>query len=484
MKRLPSQETKLRDRFLKHEQHQVFRFWKELSDAQRSSLLEQLERIDLIACQRAIVEMESRTSETQQTYGQVRPIEATQPLDPGIFHWRSVGEELLFEGRVAAFTVAGGQGTRLGHRGPKGSLPSTPLSRKTLFEHFSQSMLFCAKRYGKCPWWFIMTSPENHLATEQFFRQNEHFGYPREKILLFKQGMMPVFDFCGKISMEQKHRVAMSPNGHGGCFEALVRSGATAIMEEEGIDYLSYFQVDNPMVYCLDPAFLGIHHETGSEMSSKAVTKTKPEEKVGTFVLREGMLGVVEYSDLPSEWANLRNEKGVLTLGLGNIAIHVLSLEFIKRISGSTEDGMNLRLPFHGARKKAAILNESGKRILPTQPNALKAETFVFDALPSARNPVVMKIDRKEEFAPIKNPSGEDSLASSQDLQIQRHKRWLQHAKISKLPDKVEISPSFAPTLPHFLERLQQIRLPDSLIDEQTLLLDEQSFSQPTKNKA
>ena len=222
-------------------------------------------------------------------------------------------------------------------------------------------------------------------------------------------------------------------------------------MENEGIDFISYFQVDNPLVYCLDPAFIGLHQLEKSEMSSKAVEKSNADEKVGTFLKLSEKLHVVEYSDIPPYIAKEEKESGNLCYRLGSIAIHLINRTFIQKLTDEKKSKIN-RLKYHAALKPVDHIDDKGNYVNGKSPNALKAETFVFDALPLAQNPLVVEVNRGEEFAPVKNAHGTDSLESSHQLQVARAQKWLKEAGHKKESIKVEITPSFAPTLPHFIE--------------------------------
>ena len=248
---------------------------------------------------------------------------------------------------------------------------------------------------------------------------------------------MPVFDLNGKILLKEKHQILTSPNGHGGSFRALYDSGALKIMEDEGIEFVSYFQVDNPLVYCLDPTFIGLHEIEKSEMSSKAVQKAKASEKVGTFLKLDGKLHVVEYSDIPLDVSNEKKEDGKLSYRFGNIAIHIINRTFIEDLTNE-KLSKDKRLKYHGALKPVDYIDEKGIYIRGTLPNAFKAETFVFDALPLAQNPLVIEVNRGEEFAPIKNADGVDSLESSQVLQVERAQRWLREVGYKNYSKKVK----------------------------------------------
>ena len=292
---------------------------------------------------------------------------------------KAAGEAALRAGRVAAFTVAGGQGTRLGYDGPKGTFPVTPILRKPLFQIFAEKILAAGRRYGKPLHWFIMTSHANHAATEAFFAEHKCFGLDGARVHFFRQGRMPAVDFDGKILLEAPHAIALSPDGHGGSLRALERSGALDVMQREGVDTLSYFQVDNPLVRCIDPAFIGWHLGRGSEMSSKMVPKAYAEEKVGHFCAQHGKLVVVEYSDLPMAMQRETDARGELRYPAGNIAIHLLDREFVRRMASGAE---GVALPFHRADKKIPTIDASGAPVKPEKANGVKFEMFVFDALP------------------------------------------------------------------------------------------------------
>jgi UDP-N-acetylglucosamine/UDP-N-acetylgalactosamine diphosphorylase len=335
---------------------------------------------------------------------------------------KAAGEAALQAGRVAAFTVAGGQGTRLGYDGPKGTFPVTPLKGKTLFQVFAEKIHAAGVRYGRPLHWFIMTSHQNHAATVAFFEEHRYFGLDQGRVHFFRQGRMPAVDFSGRILLETKGTLALSPDGHGGSLRALERSGALDLMQREGIDTLSYFQVDNPLVRCIDPAFIGWHRLRGAQMSSKMVSKAYAEEKLGHFCLQDGRLVVVEYSDLPMTMQRETTPDGQLRYGAGSIAIHLLDREFIRKMAVG---GEGIALPFHRADKKIPTVDAAGNPVKPEQANGVKFELFVFDAQPFAANPLVIETSRADDFSPVKNAEGVDSPRTCRDDQLRQYARWL-----------------------------------------------------------
>jgi UDP-N-acetylglucosamine/UDP-N-acetylgalactosamine diphosphorylase len=249
--------------------------------------------------------------------------------------------------------------------------------------------------------------------------------------MMFPQGMMPAFDMkTGQILLESPGTMAMSPDGHGGSFDALLRSGAIDHMEGRGVEAISYFQVDNPLAPVLDPIFLGLHADetrSSGEFTSKMVSKAGPDEKVGVFGSIDGRLGVVEYSDLSEAEANATDEAGRLRFAAGNIAMHIISTDFARRVATAGQDD----LPWHRAVKRVACIDpENGQAVTPSEPNAVKLERFVFDAMGIAAKPAILEVDRDEQFAPIKNATGVDSAESSRQMQSNFYAKWLEQAGV------------------------------------------------------
>ena len=274
-----------------------------------------------------------------------------------------------------------------------------------------------------------------------------------------RQGTNPNFAADGKILLADKSTIASSPDGHGGSLKALYASGALADMQHRGIEQISYCQVDNPLINIFDPLFIGLHALDGAEMSSKALVKAHPTERVGNFCLVDGKIAVIEYSDLPDEQAHRRNPDGSLVFALGSIAIHIISTAFVEKLNAG-----GFALPIHRAVKKIPHIDARGNPVVPTEPNGVKLETFVFDALPLAEKSIILRTIRSEEFAPVKNASGDDSPEVARRMMIARAADWLEAAgvKVPRKPDgtpdcTLEIAPGFALHKEDVAEKLDQI---------------------------
>lgn len=433
-----------------YQQAHLTRDWNELDETQRAQLVRQIRQISFPRLQTLI----DQARDAQQAQGDQAAAEI-QPLDRVIrlpdseaerARWQAAetrGRELLDAGRVGAILVAGGQGSRLGFPHPKGMFPVGPVTDRTLFQIFFEQLLALSNRHGTRIPYFIMTSEATHDETEQFLQEHAWFGYPAEDVFLFQQGTLPAVETAsGRILLADKGSIAMSPDGHGGLLRALREAGLIDEMQRRGLTQLFYHQVDNPGVKLCDPAMLGFHVEQEAEISTKVVAKREPEEKVGVLARVAGKQAIIEYSDLPQTLAEQREESGGLAYWAGNIAIHVFNLELLDRLT-ATETG----LPIHIANKKVPFTDDAGQLQQPESPNAWKFEQFIFDAIPLARNPLVIETDRAEEFYPVKNAQGSDSPETTREALLETGRRWLEQAGYSPPPGlRVEISPLVALT--------------------------------------
>lgn len=456
----------LRSQFEAAGQGHVFRFFDDLTPSDQQSLVAEAESVDLDELTELVETLVLGKGEEHAGFDDMKPAPFIPLPENGGDEtlWtqaKASGEEAIQAGRVAAFTPAGGQGTRLGYDGPKGTFEVTPIAKKTLFQVFAEKILAASRRYEVDIPWFIMTSTGNHDATVAFFKENDFFGLDPKNVKHFAQGTMPAVDSEGKILMSSKSSIALSPDGHGGSLRALVRSGSVAEMKARGIDSVAFFQVDNPLVRCIHPEFIGFHVQAKSELSSKACMKAYAKEKVGVFVERGGVTEILEYSDLPDEYAEATEPDGNLVYRAGSIAIHVFGRDLIERVGSGTDP--NVKLPFHRADKKIPTIDAEGNPVTPSEPNGVKFEMFGFDALPFAKNPVVIETARADEFSPVKNAEGVDSPETSRNDQLRQFARWAKDAGLEIETDETglpsvefEISPLFATCAEQFAERISE----------------------------
>lgn len=438
--------AEIRERLERAGQSHVLRFYDSLDAQQQQLLLEQVGGLEIESLPGLVAAYvkEKPAFSLPRDLGPA-PYYPNNPSSPAR-PWnaeraKKEGEALIRAGKVAAFVVAGGQGSRLGFEGPKGCFEAGAVTGKSLFQFFAENLLGAKDRYGVDVPWYVMTSPLNHRETVEFFEKNGYFGLCRHDVKFFPQGVMPSLDMRdGRVLLSKPHEVATNPDGHGGCIRAMQVSGALADMKKRGVVHVSYFQVDNPLVRVLDPVFLGLHaaaEDSSGEMSSKMIPKVSPEEKVGVFCRANGKVVVIEYSDLPKELQQERDGGGRLKYLAGSIAIHAMSVALIDRLANDPK----FALPYHRAEKKIAHVDiGTGRMVQPETNNGVKLERFVFDALEACGASIVYETDRIEEFAPIKNATGADSPESCRLIQTLRAARWLEKAGV-EVPKKADGSP-------------------------------------------
>ena len=324
--------------------------------------------------------------------------------------FQEIGEKAIKSGKLAAVTMAGGQGTRLGHKGPKGTFDIGLDSHKSLFELLCDSLKTEGKKYGVTIPWFIMTSKENNQETIDFFAKHKYFGYEKNKnIFFFEQGELPMVDTEGKILIGEDGLIKEAADGHGGIYEALVKNGMTKKMRELGVEWIFIGGVDNCLAKMVDPVLMGLAIEKHVTAAGKSVVKANPQEKVGVFCKKNGKPSVVEYTEIPKEMSEATDKNGELIYGESHILCNLFNIDAVERMGKKP-------LPYHTAYKKATYINDKGEKVVPDGPNAYKFEAFLFDAFGELDDMVILRVKREEEFAPVKNATGTDSPETAREL--------------------------------------------------------------------
>ena len=456
-------EAALRNTLDQWGQGHVLRFWDELDAQARVSFAQQISEINFPLVEKLIdawVLNEPAPSET----GTIEPVKVVSPAEHGNLEadaaWEA-GEEALRAGRVGLVLVAGGQGTRLGFNGPKGTYPIGPITGRTLFEYTADRILSAQRRYDCSLPWYIMVGETNEADTIAFFQKHAFFGLGEENVTFFKQSMMPCVTDAGKFLLESKGSLAMNPNGHGGSIPAMADSGILQDARNRGIDTLSYFQVDNWAAQITDPFFIGYHLQNDGELSSKAKRKLDPHEASGVFCLVNGRVQVIEYTELDIYPQLLDTDtKGELLHFAANAATHMISVDFVERVHAAFE-----QFPWHCSHKKVAHLDNEGSIVEPDTPNAYKFETFVFDALAYCqREALILEIPRLGEFAPAKQLTGPGGVDEAQASMAEYWRGWLEAAGCTTPLEgaQIEINPQFANTKEEFVANAARLTWPAS----------------------
>lgn len=392
----------------KYNQEQLLNFYNELGDNAKERLLSQIEKIDLEQVKNLYAHRED-APDTNKKIENIPVIKKEKLSDIQKKEYEKIGEKIIKEKRIAVCQMAGGQGTRLGHNGPKGTLIIDKINPpKSIFELFADKLKKVYEKYGVKIRWYVMTSNANDYDTRKFFEEHNYFDYGKENVKFFVQGELPLLDKEGKIVLKEKGEVFMAPDGNGGIYEALRKNEILNEMKNDGIDYLGIGNVDNILINMLDTIFIGMMVENNYELATKTTTKVSPEEKVGVVCLMDGNPGVVEYTEITEEMANERNEEGELLFGEGYFGCSIFSRTLLERITD--------KLYYHAAFKKNEYVLSNGEMSKSDVPNTYKFEAFIFEGFNVSKNLLVLSVNRKEEFAPIKNREGVDSVETAATL--------------------------------------------------------------------
>lgn len=330
--------------------------------------------------------------------------------------YKAIGEKKIKEGKLAVVTMAGGQGTRLGHSGPKGTYDLGLDTHKSIFEILTDTLNEARKKYEVDIPWYIMTSEENNKPTVEFFKQHNFFGYPEKCVTFFKQGKLPMLSTDGKILIDENGKIKEAADGHGGIFQSMLRDGVIYDMKARGIEWVFIGGVDNVLVKPVDAVLIGLAEDKNVLAAGKSLVKANPQEKVGVFCKRNGKPSVIEYSEITPEMAAETNENGELKYGESHILCNLFNIKAIEKIS-------QMNLPYHIAFKKAKYIDNNGNLVVPDKPNAYKFESFLFDAFESLDDLAIMRVKREEEFAPVKNAEGVDSPETARKLYLDFHEK-------------------------------------------------------------
>ena len=330
--------------------------------------------------------------------------------------YEKIGSQKIKEGKLAVVTMAGGQGTRLGHTGPKGTYDLGLDTHKSIFEILCDTLKEAREKYKVDIPWYIMTSDENNEDTENFFKKNNYFGYPEKCITFFKQGKLPMLDTKGKILLNEKGEIKEAADGHGGIFQSMLKDGVIYDMKARGIEWVFIGGVDNVLVKMVDAVLIGLAEEKHVLAAGKSIVKAGPKEKVGVFCKKDGKPSVIEYSEISEEMASETTADGELKYGESHILCNLFNIKAIEKIS-------KMELPYHVAFKKAKYLDKDGNIVSPKEPNAYKFEAFLFDAFESLDDMAILRVKREDEFAPVKNAEGVDSPETARKLYIDFHNK-------------------------------------------------------------
>ncbi len=391
-------------------QEHIIDFLNKLDGDKKDKLIRQIEKIDFEQLQE-LYENTKREVEIKENIIETIKYSDKEKLSyEERNRYDSIGEQIIKSNKYAVVTMAGGQGTRLEHEGPKGTFKLDIYGKgKYIFEILIDNLKQANKKYGVTIPWYIMTSKENDEATRNFLEKNNYFGYDKNNIILFMQSELPLLSLEGKLLMGKDMKIKEASDGNGGVFSSLRSTGALADMKERGIQWVFIGGVDNVLAKLADITLLGMTVDQNLEIGSKSVVKDNPHERVGVFCKMNKHPKVIEYTELPSHMAEEVDNNGELKFGESNILCHLFSINAVEKISKEV-------LIYHTAVKKNSYINTEGKEIIPSEPNSYKFEAFIFDAFDLFDDMAILRVKREEEFAPVKNKEGADSPKTAKEL--------------------------------------------------------------------
>lgn len=389
----------------KYGQLHVLKYYDELDAAQKAQLLQQVEETDFSILQYV------KHREVLFKDAKITPMPAMElkEIEERREEFTRIGLDAVRQGKVAAVLLAGGMGTRLGSDDPKCMYDIGITHPVYIMQRLVENLMDVVNAAGVFVPFFIMTSDKNHEKTVSFMKKMNYFGYDPSMVFFFKQEMAPASDYEGKVYMETKGRISTSPNGNGGWFLSLKRSGLLEKVHELGIEWLNTFAVDNVLQRIADPVFVGATIASGCACGAKTVRKAAPDEHVGAMCLADGRPYIIEYYEMTPELLAEKNEKGDPAYNFGVIMNYLFRETDLERIVDEV-------LPVHVVEKKIPCIDENGEPVNPAEPNGLKFEQLVLDMVRELDSCLPIEVVREHEFAPIKNPTGIDSVESAREL--------------------------------------------------------------------
>lgn len=398
-----------------YNQRHLLSQYEKLNDEKKEYLLNQIISIDFEQVKKLYEETKQEVKLGTEKIEPISYIEKDKLLNEEKDKYFRIGADEIKNGKLAVVTMAGGQGTRLGHDGPKGTyILNIKPEPKSLFEILCDNLKEAKDKYDVVIPWYIMTSRENNNQTVEFFEKNNYFNYPKEAIKFFIQGELPMVDTKGKVLLTEEGIIKEAADGHGGIFEAMFKNNVVQDMKERGIEWIFIGPIDNPLAKMVDEVLIGLSKENKVLEAGKSLVKANPEEKVGVFCKKNGKPSVIEYTEITTEMAHAVDENNNLMYGESHINCNMFNIKGLEIIG-------NQKLPYHSAFKKATYLDENGNIIKPEEPNAYKFESFIFDAFNKLEDMLILRVKREEEFAPVKNKKGVDSADTAVELYNKYH---------------------------------------------------------------
>ena len=388
-----------KEKLIKYDQQHLLMFYDEINEAEKEKILNQILNIDF----EEIIEL-YKNSYKEEDYSNVKisPIEHIIRENIDKMHetyYKSIGERVIKNNEFAVATMAGGQGTRLGYKGPKGTYELELDPKKSLFEIQCENLKQAKEKYNVVIPWYIMTSEENNNATIKYFEEHNYFDYPRESIHFFIQSKLPIIDTNGKLILSEPYLIKEAANGNGNIFNSMKKDKVIQDLEQKNIKWIFIGGIDNVLLKTVDPLFIGMTVSKKLDIASKSIFKEDEEKQEYVFCKVNDKPSIFDCESINPDYNNAKDELGNYLYKYINIVSHLFSIDAIKILQ-------DIKLPYHRAYKKNAFVNEEGMKQVPDKPNTFKFENFIFDGFKYFDNMLLLRVKEEDEFAPIKNFTG------------------------------------------------------------------------------
>lgn len=383
----------------KYHQEHLLHFYDELTETEKYSLLQQILSIPFddifYLYEKSKFDVFDSTEEIEPL-----PYICKDSLSSNeLSLYSAIGQKAIQNGKIGVITLAGGQGSRLGFKGPKGTFELDTKPKISLFEVLCNYLKSASTAYKITIPWYIMTSTENYQATVQFFEQKNFFDYPSDAITFFVQENLPIIDIDGKLVLEEIYKIKLASNGNGNLFSSLQKNHILEDMKKRNLQWLFVGGVDNVLLNPLDPVFIGLTIHSGNLISSKTLFKKNPSDVSWVFAKKNGKPSIVDCENFSNELSRIQDNFGNYLYRETNMLAHIFHIDALY-------DMKDLNIPYHRAFRKSPFVNDEGMKQVPEKPNIYKFEQFVFDAFSNFDNITLLRVNPEDEFAPIKNFNG------------------------------------------------------------------------------
>ena len=396
----------------KYDQSHLLYFYNQLDETQKNILINQILNTDFKSLKKLYI---NSYIETNIDYSRISPVKYFSKesfTEEEIKKYTEIGEKIIEDEKLAVITLAGGQGTRLGFKGPKGCYELDLDKKESLFELICEKLKKVYIQYGVYLNWYIMTSVDNDEATKKYFNEKNFFEYPKEKIFFFKQDTIEIMDKNGKVLLDSLYTIKRASNGNGDVFRAFEKYKLEKTLNN--IEWISVSGIDNIILEIVDPLLIGLTISNKSSVASKSISKKDIESKDYVFAKIDNLINIIDPNDLSKEQKYSKNNNGQYNYNQINILSHLFNKKTFLQI-------VKLKLPYHRAFKKNDYIDNSGMKVVVKEPNSFKFEKFIFDAFKYTKKFTLLEVKEIDEFAPIKSFTGKYTPETALDLYCKKY---------------------------------------------------------------